>query len=80
MESNVLGTYLGTHKDWRLGFVTLRKDGTFIDERGNPRGKWEIQDHQLAMSWDGYPAERLFPHDGGKIWSSREKKFVLVKE
>src|SRR5882672_2269956 len=51
----LVGTYLATHKDWRIGFLTLRADAEFLDERGSSRGTWALDDGTLVLKWTGYP-------------------------
>jgi hypothetical protein len=79
-SEGVTGTYLATHKDWRIGFLTLRTDGNVMDERASHRGTWVLDGNALVLKWDGYPETRLRGHEHGSIWCHSGQKFYMVKE
>jgi hypothetical protein len=76
----VCGTYLATHKDWRIGFLTLRSGGEFMDERASRRGTWLVEGDTLVLKWDGYPESHLRGHEHGNVWCGVGEKFYMVKE
>ena len=78
--NDVCGTYLATHKDWRIGFLTLHSGGEFMDERASHRGTWLVEGNTLVLKWDGYPESHLRGHEHGNVWCGVGEKFYMVKE
>jgi len=76
----LVGSYLATHVQWRIGYLTLRGDGKFFDEHNKARGTWVLIGAELTLNWDGYPPARLHPHHRGRIWCDAKDEFVMVRD
>jgi len=78
---SIMGTYHGIHKSWQGGYLTFYKNGRFKDQDQRWRGTWSLRRDELTLKWsDPVATEKLIGLEGGKIFTCREYKFVLVKK
>jgi hypothetical protein len=76
----LVGSYLATDVNWRIGYLTLRNDGQFFDEHNKLRGTWSLAGQELTLNWSGYEPAKLHPHHRGRIWCDAKDEFVMVRD
>lgn len=60
----LVGEYAARHPHW-IGSVTLRADGTYARDNGDP-GVWSFDGRVLTLSWKNWGPERLVDRGGGR--------------
>ena len=73
---HVVGTYEGTHPDWR-DRVTLAPDGTFARGNGDP-GTWVFDGRQLVLYWRNWGPSTLRLVSPGQFVGDRGFRLVRV--
>jgi hypothetical protein len=73
----LVGTYRARHPHWS-GTVTLRADGSYARENGDP-GTWSFDGRVLTLAWQNWGPERLADRGGGRF-VAESNGFELVRD
>lgn len=73
----LVGTYRARHPHWS-GSVTLRADGSYARENGDP-GTWSFDGRVLTLAWQNWGAERLTDRGGGR-YVAESNGFELMRD